>query len=131
VNDNLRICFIRQKQGQAYDDGTTIALHSKHFIVDDMCCYIGSQNLYVSDLAAWGVIIDDEAQVQTMIEEYWNPMWRASYTGEDCDVDEVMDGLDIDRDGGDKRYIDAETQILIDHGDYLEPANSDFYTTEE
>ena len=26
-------------------------------------------------------------------------MWEASYTGEDVDVQEVMDGLDIDRDG--------------------------------
>ena len=26
-------------------------------------------------------------------------MWEASYTGEDVDVQEIMDGLDIDRDG--------------------------------
>ena len=131
VNDNLRICFIRQKQGQAYDDSTTIGLHSKHFIVDNICCYIGSQNLYVCDLAEWGVIIDDEAQVQTIIEEYWDPMWSASYTGEDCDVDEVMDGLEIDRDGEDPSNVDAETQLLIDQGGNLGPAHADFYTSEE
>ena len=29
--------------------------------------------------------------------EYWEPMWKVSYKSEDCNVDEVMDGLDIDR----------------------------------
>lgn len=75
----------------------TLGLHSKHFIVDDKCAYIGSQNLYVCDLAEWGVVIDHAPQVQQMMTEYWNPMWSFSYTGEDCDVQEVMDGLKIDR----------------------------------
>lgn len=101
VSDNLRVCFIRQKQGRTYADGTSIGLHSKHFIIDDICCYIGSQNLYVCDLAEWGVIIDEESQVKQILHEYWEPMWAASYTEEDCDVDEVMDGLDIERDGDD------------------------------
>lgn len=26
-------------------------------------------------------------------------MWKASFTGEDCDVDEVMAALDVDRSG--------------------------------
>jgi len=131
VNDNLRVCFIRQKQGKTYEDGTTIGLHSKHFIVDDVCCYIGSQNLYVCDLAEWGVIIDDETQVQQIMQEYWEPMWNASYTGEDCDVDEVMDGLDVERDGEDPTNVSAETQQLIDEGGNLGPANHNFYGGED
>ena len=131
MNDNLRVCFIRQKQGKTYEDGTTIGLHSKHFIVDDVCCYIGSQNLYVCDLAEWGVIIDDETQVQQIMQEYWEPMWNASYTGEDCDVDEVMDGLDVERDGEDPTNVSAETQQLIDEGGNLGPANPDFYGEED
>jgi phosphatidylserine/phosphatidylglycerophosphate/cardiolipin synthase-like enzyme len=98
VAENLRVCFIRQKRGNKYDDGMTIGMHAKHFIVDDICTYIGSQNLYVCDLAEWGVAIDNEQQTKKLMEEYWNPMWKASFTGEDCDVDAVMDGLDIDRD---------------------------------
>jgi len=31
----------------------TMGNHSKHFIVDDIATYIGSQNLYVCDLAEW------------------------------------------------------------------------------
>ena len=28
---------------------------------------------------------------------YWDQMWKVSYCSDDCDVDEVMDGLGIDR----------------------------------
>jgi len=99
VEQNLRICFMRHKQKTHYSDGTTIGLHSKHFIIDDVCAYIGSQNLYVCDLAEWGVVIDNENQVKKFLGECWKPFWEASFTGEDVDVQTVMDGLDHDRDG--------------------------------
>lgn len=100
ITENLRVCFIRQKRGNQYEDGKTIGMHAKHFIVDDICTYIGSQNLYICDLAEWGVVIDDEAATLKMMEEYWNPMWASSYAdGVDVDVQAVMDGLEIDRDG--------------------------------
>jgi hypothetical protein len=98
VSENLRVCFIRQKGGQTYKDGKSIGMHEKHFIVDDVCTYIGSQNLYICDLAEWGVAIDDENTTKKMIDEYWKPMWEHSYTPGDCDVQAVMDGLKIDRD---------------------------------
>ena len=60
--------------------------HAKHLIIDDVATYIGSQNL------------DDEEQTKKMMDQYWNPMWKSSFTGEDCDVDSVMDGLKINRD---------------------------------
>ena len=60
VEDNLRISFLRHKTGQKYPSGTEVSNHSKYFIVDDVCSYTGSQNLYVCDLAEYGVIIDDE-----------------------------------------------------------------------
>jgi len=101
VAENLRICFLRTASGDVWADGNKKGLHSKHFIVDDVCCYIGSQNLYVCDLAEWGVVIDDPEQTQRIKEEYWDEMWKFSYTGNDVDVQEVMDGLDIDRDGED------------------------------
>jgi phosphatidylserine/phosphatidylglycerophosphate/cardiolipin synthase-like enzyme len=99
VSDNLRISYLREKRGQHWDDGMTMALHAKHFIIDDMCCYIGSQNLYICDLAEWGVVIDDKEKVQELMAEYWEPMWAASYSPDDCNVQDVMDGLAIDRDG--------------------------------
>ena len=100
VKDNLRICYIRHNKSSMYKDGNTIGLHSKHWIVDDKCCYVGSQNLYDCDLAEWGVVIDDEAEVTNIMNTYFVPMWRNSYIpGQDVDVDQVMDALDVDREG--------------------------------
>ena len=104
VRENLRVCFIRRAPGTNWEDGMSVGLHSKHFIIDDVCSYIGSQNLYICDLAEWGVVIDHPGEVQKMMRDYWNPMWKASYTGTDVDVQEVMDGLDINRDGETTTY---------------------------
>ena len=46
-------------------------MHGKHFIIDDVALYIGSQNLYVCDLAEWGVVIDDEETTKRIMDEYW------------------------------------------------------------
>ncbi len=119
VIDNLRICFLRHDKNCNYKDGKTMALHSKHFIVDDVSTYIGSQNLYMCDLAEWGVIIDSEAEVKKIKEEYFDPMWKDSYTGEDVDVENVMDGLKIDRDG-EQTWLDYirqnDAQHMTPHG---------------
>lgn len=98
VQDNLRVCFLRcVRGGTTYSDGGNLGLHSKHFIVDDVCTYIGSQNLYICDLAEWGVVIDSPEAVADIKKRYWDPMWEVSYSIDDCDVDKVMDGLGVDR----------------------------------
>lgn len=107
IADNLRICFIREALGNKWQDGMTLGMHAKHFIVDDVACYIGSQNLYICDLAEWGVLIDDEAQTKQIMAEYWIPMWQHSYTKEDVDVQAVMDGLKIDRSAEKPHGFDA------------------------
>jgi phosphatidylserine/phosphatidylglycerophosphate/cardiolipin synthase-like enzyme len=112
VTDNLRICLIRQKRGNIYDNGGTIGLHAKHFIVDDVCCYIGSQNLYICDLAEWGTIIDNEETTRKIMDDYWNPMWAASYHPEDCNVQEIIEGLTVNRDGNDKESMDKRTKWM-------------------
>ena len=120
IVDNLRICFIRHDKSSSYENGKTIGLHSKHFIVDDKCCYIGSQNLYMCDLAEWGIVVDSEEEVKKIMNDYFIPLWKNSYTGEDVDVDQVMDGLNVDRDGEYKifnRFQSAEAaQSLMPHG---------------
>jgi len=93
IASNLRICYLRQNHGNKWEDGNTMALHSKHWIIDDVATYIGSQNMYVCHAADWGVMIDSPEQTQAIMKEYWNPMWKASYKAEDCSVHEVMDGL--------------------------------------
>jgi PLD-like domain len=111
VDENLRVCFLRRKAGSKWDNGKdTVGLHAKHFIIDDRAAYIGSQNLYICDLAEWGVVIDHEESVQKMMSEYWKPMWAVSYTGEDCEVQGVMDGLNIDRDGAKSTFTSASSR---------------------
>lgn len=96
VENNLRLCYIKQCGNNKWEDGETMAMHAKHFIIDDIAYYIGSQNLYVCDLAEWGILIDDKVQTAKVKKEYWSPMWAASYThnknkGGDCDMRAAMD----------------------------------------
>lgn len=114
VKKNLRISYIRQVQGNKWQNGGTMGFHAKHFIIDDRAYYIGSQNLYKADLAEWGVLIDNEQQTKKCMQEYWNPMWQASYTPADCDEDEVIDGLGVDRNGDDPANVDEETAELAE-----------------
>jgi len=114
VRENLRVCYIRESMGNKWSDGKTMGMHAKHFIIDDRAYYIGSQNLYACDLAEWGILIDDPAQTKKCMTEYWNPLWKASFTGEDCNVGKVMDGLDVDRTGGNPGDADEETKELME-----------------
>jgi len=107
VAKNLFISFIRREGKTTYEDGATIGLHSKHFIVDDTCFYVGSQNLYYSDLAEWGVIIDNAEKTADVMAEYWDPMWSSSYTPEDCDLDVLFENVNK------KTSIKKEAQIQL------------------
>lgn len=114
VTDNLRVCFIRHAHGTQYiESGMTIGMHAKHFIIDDISTYIGSQNLYICDLAEWGVVVDHPDSVNKIMDEYWKPMWEVSYTGEDCNVQDVIDGLEIDRNGADASELSEEDKRLM------------------
>ena len=80
VRQRLRVCGLRHaNRRHCYRDGTPFGLHSKCYIVDQSTFYIGSQNLYVCDLAEWGVIVDDRSTTQQLLDEYWNPMWTCSF----------------------------------------------------
>jgi phosphatidylserine/phosphatidylglycerophosphate/cardiolipin synthase-like enzyme len=79
IRERLRVCGVQQRRGDTYDDGTKMGMHTKCFIVDDVASYIGSQNIYVCDLAEWGVVIDDKTTTQKLLQEYWSPMWECSY----------------------------------------------------
>lgn len=114
VKDNLRICYLRSKKNKGqWLPGKTIGNHAKFFMVDDQCYYLGSQNLYVCDLAEWGVIVDDIDQTKKVFTEYWHPLWKHSWQEEDCDVDKVMADLHIDRDGVDECELTEAQRIEI------------------
>jgi phosphatidylserine/phosphatidylglycerophosphate/cardiolipin synthase-like enzyme len=128
VAENLRVSFIRETCGRSWKDGKTMGMHSKHFIIDDVCCYIGSQNLYICDLAEWGVIIDNEAQTKSIMEEYWVPMWKSSYMADDCNVQSVMDGLKINRNAQETSMFTTTTQMEATAArQTMRPAKSQFF----
>ena len=63
--------------------------------------------------------------------EYWSPMWDASFKEIDCDVNDVMDGLDIDRDGEDPATASEETKQMMVLANGVVSGNKEYYTTEE
>lgn len=125
IKDNLKICFVKHNKSHSYKDGMTIGLHSKHFIVDDLACYIGSQNLYVCDLAEWGIIVDNQQATLSIKQDYFDKIWENSYTEIDVNVEEVMDGLGVDRSGEFKLFGGYQSTGNI-HGSAVE-----FYDKEE
>merc|ERR1712183_898258 len=92
-------------------------------MIDDTCFYIGSQNMYESNLAEWGLIVDDEAAAQQVINDYWQPLWSVAKDYA-CDGDgmrqadpDAAQGQDVNPDGepvqnrGDEQnYIDDQQE---------------------
>ena len=78
VSENLSFAALRFSEDGSWEGGENIGNHAKFLIADDQAAYIGSQNLYVAQLAEHGVLIDDAAAVSRIIETYWAPMWRWS-----------------------------------------------------
>ena len=116
MHENLRVCYVKRGPGQpTWPNGQRMANHAKHIIIDEDCYYIGSQNLYVCDLAEWGVVIDNKAETKKCIEQYWDPMWKAacSEKSNDCDVSTVMNGLGVNRNGEDISGLSLEEQNSI------------------
>ena len=62
-----------------------------------------------------------------------NKMWEFSFTGEDVDVQAVMDGLDIDRNGEDPSEIDDDTRAMMKEAELANAgcAKLDVYDEEE
>jgi len=70
--------LLRFSSEDTWPDGANIGNHAKFFIVDDLAFYVGSQNLYESDLAEFGLIVDDPAATAHALAEYWTPLWTQS-----------------------------------------------------
>lgn len=68
----LRLMRLRSSAAEAWRDGRTLANHAKVIVVDDRAFYVGSQNLYVADLAEHGVIVDDPAATRSFLASYMN-----------------------------------------------------------
>lgn len=71
--------------GDQWPSGQPVGTHTKSFIVDEQCYYVGSQNLYNCNNAEWGYIVDDQEEARKYLEEYWDKMWKYSFT--QCPLD--------------------------------------------
>ena len=54
------------------------AQHAKFFLVDDRVLYVGSENLYPSDLLEYGVFIADPTVLSAVRTQYWDKLWEYS-----------------------------------------------------
>ncbi|MFT4978014.1 MAG: phosphatidylserine/phosphatidylglycerophosphate/cardiolipin synthase-like enzyme, partial [Myxococcota bacterium] len=80
--ERLHLAPLRYTADEAtWSGGEGIGNHSKFFMVDDELFYIGSHNLYVANLAEFGLFVDDTGLAAEVVEEYWAPMWQASQPG--------------------------------------------------
>lgn len=66
----FRLMRLRQAETETWPDGATLANHVKAIVVDNRAFYLGSQNLYVTDLAEFGFIVDDEKITRSFIANY-------------------------------------------------------------
>ncbi len=79
VCDRLSVAVLRASpDDEAWPNGSGIGNHAKMFIIDDEAFYVGSQNFYFSDLAEWGVIVDDGTLTAELLDRYWSPLWAYS-----------------------------------------------------
>jgi len=65
-----------------YGDNAPAANHSKVYIIDVDCFYVGSDNMYPSadkeGLQEFGYLIEDKKETQKFIKEYWDKLWTYS-----------------------------------------------------
>lgn len=74
----LHLSTLRFGPSNEWPNGYEFANHAKFFMVDDEVFYVGSENLYPSDLIEYGVFISDPDAVQQMKTEYWDQLWKYS-----------------------------------------------------
>jgi phosphatidylserine/phosphatidylglycerophosphate/cardiolipin synthase-like enzyme len=61
---------LRSSNADKWKDGRTLANHAKVIVVDDRAFYVGSQNMYVANLAEFGAIVDDVAATKSFLANY-------------------------------------------------------------
>lgn len=85
---NLHLAPIRFGPSDQWPNGFRFGNHAKFWMVDDQLFYVGSENLYPSDLQEYGVILNDAAAAAQLKQEYWDRLWsfssRAAISGSEA-----------------------------------------------
>jgi len=97
ANAQLKCTYITEVAGSdAYPDGIKFGNHAKFFCIDDKTFFIASQNLYICNLAEWGMVVDDPGEAQRVMDDYFNPMF-AQCTGNCVLADDMIARMGINR----------------------------------
>lgn len=78
VCDKLHLTTLRFGPDNNWPNGYEFAQHAKFVMVDEAVFYVGSENLYPSNLIEYGVLLDDPAAIQAILTNYWQPLWKWS-----------------------------------------------------
>jgi hypothetical protein len=62
----------------AWPDRRPIGTHAKFWMVDDRLFYIGSENLYPTDLQEFGYVVDNAKAAAEIKKAYWDEVWKWS-----------------------------------------------------
>ena len=80
IRGKLEVAVLRFGPSSIWRNGWEFANHAKFTMIDEQLFYIGSENLYPSDLIEYGVFIEDVDAVTKIKNDYWNPLWDWSKT---------------------------------------------------
>ena len=85
---HLHLAPLRLGPDAAWPGDKPIGTHAKFWMTDDRVVYVGSENLYPSELQEFGYIIEDKAATAQALREIWEPAWRwskaAAISGDDA-----------------------------------------------
>ncbi len=70
ICNSFTLMRLRSSDSETWPSGGTLANHAKIVVVDDRAFYVGSQNLYVANLAEFGAIVDDAAATKLFLANY-------------------------------------------------------------
>lgn len=127
---NFRCANIAYNSAKTYPDGSPVANHAKTFIVDEKVFYVGSHNLYPSNLNEFGFIVEDATAAAAYVANYWSPLLEYSktsgpleYTNTDVDSKKAEAMAFVVALGRDKR-LSARWQATVAHRKAGEPPAS-------
>jgi len=85
---HLHLAPLRFGPDGTWPDDKPIGMHSKFWMVDTRAFYVGSENLYPSELQEFGYIVEDGKAAAQALHELWEPAWRwsqaAAISGEEA-----------------------------------------------
>jgi len=99
ISTRFHVASYRFSSDKTFPNNTPIANHAKTFIIDEKLFYIGSQNLYPSNLNEFGYIVEDETTATRYMQQYWTPLWNFSsvtcttYQDEDVATAEKVEAI--------------------------------------